>query len=414
MRRVALLTGVAFALRLALALAVPRSLGAFNDEIFYHHAADTLAHGDGFRAITGGPMAQWPPGYSFVLSLVYLVTGAKPAAGQVLNAVFCALTVPLLFILVRRVLGRREAWPAAGALAVLPGQILWSDVLIAETFYAFLLVAFFVLAAWLPDRPWSALALGVAVGVLTLTRGEGLLLVPVAIAIWWPELPRGRLAARTGLLLAAAVLTVAPWTIRNAVVMDAFIPVSSNASITFYSGHNPRADGAQNFAPAYLNRGLPAFGPRREVEQAKLLRRKGLEFMEHHPGRELELIPLKLFNLGRGDWHAMEWVNAPDKQGARPIAGKLDAPIRVLADGTYYVLLAATLVSLFLFRRELWRLRIVRGVLVLFAATLVMYGFVYYGNFRYRAPLEPLMLLVAAPLLVRIWDLRSSAGIAPP
>ena len=62
--------------------------------------------------------------------------------------------------------------------------------------------------------------------------------------------------------------------------------------------------------------------------------------------------------------------------------------------------------------RELWRNRVIRGVLVLFAGSLFLYGFVYYGNYRYRASLEPLMILVAAPLLARLWRLRSE-GLGP-
>ncbi len=77
------------------------------------------------------------------------------------------------------------------------------------------------------------------------------------------------------------------------------------------------------------------------------------------------------------------------------------------ADLTYYGLLAATLVSILLFWRELWRRPVTRGALVMFAGALFMFGFVYYGNYRYRVPLEPLMILVAAPLLVRAWDLRA-------
>jgi 4-amino-4-deoxy-L-arabinose transferase-like glycosyltransferase len=401
------LTALAFVLRLAFSIAVQRRLEVFNDELFYHHAADTLSKGLGLRAAAGGVTAQWPPAFPFLLSLVYRVAGPKPLAGQVVNCALGALTVPLLYLLARRAFGRREATVAAVGLALLPGQILWNDVLIAETLYTFLLVAFFVLIAYLPRRPWVAVVLGVAVGLAALTRGEGLILIPAAIAVQWRALPRAQLLRWSAALVAAAVLTVAPWTIRNAHLTHTFIPISSNASITFYSGHNPRAEGAQNYAPPSLERGLPAFAPEREVAESKVLRHAALRFMAHHPGRELVLIPLKLLNLIRGDWHALEWVNAKLPGKPAPIRGRWQVPIRVLADATFYALLAATLASLALFGRALWRRDATRGVLVLFLAALFMYGFVYYGNFRYRAPLEPLMLLVAAPLLVR---LRSSAA----
>jgi hypothetical protein len=79
-------------------------------------------------------------------------------------------------------------------------------------------------------------------------------------------------------------------------------------------------------------------------------------------------------------------------------------PTRILADVFWFALLALTLAAVVVLRRELWRQRALRGTVALFVIALVTYGFVYYGNYRYRAPLEPLMLLVSAPLLVRGWN----------
>ncbi len=92
------------------------------------------------------------------------------------------------------------------------------------------------------------MALGAGIGLLTLTRGEGLLLVAVVLAAWWPALPRRALLARAAVVLAMLALVIAPWTIRNAIVMDAFIPLSTNSSTTLWSGHNPQATGGQSYA----------------------------------------------------------------------------------------------------------------------------------------------------------------------
>ncbi|MFL5866233.1 MAG: ArnT family glycosyltransferase [Thermoleophilaceae bacterium] len=402
-RLVGLFTLVALALRLGFVLAVRRHSFVLNDSFFYGLTAKSLAEGKGFEFVPGYPTAHWPPGYPFVLSLLYRVFGSSEKAGEILNAFIGALTVPLLYELARRAFGRREALVAAGFLAVFPGQILWADVLVAETFYTFMLVGFLLLLAVLPPRLWGWLLLGAGIGAITLTRGEGLLLIPVVIAVWWPGLPRKALLARAAAVVAAALLVLAPWTIRNAIVMDAFIPLATNSSTTLWSGHNPTANGGQSYAGHELTKQITGKQP--EVEEARILRKAAFKFMRTHPKRELELIPLKLLNLNRGDSWAMEWVNA-GKPGRRPFGKELGTPVRVVADVGYYGLLALTLAALVLFWRALWRRPITRGVLTLFAGSLVMYGFVYYGNYRYRVPLEPLMMLVAAPLLVRAWDLR--------
>lgn len=380
--------------------------GLFNDAYFYHRTADLLATGQGFSSNPGVPTAQWPPVYPLLLSLVYRSTGPEPLAGELLNALLGALTVPLLYGLARRAFGRPEASFAGAALAIFPGQILWTDVLLAETTYTLMLVAVLALACVLSPRPLNVVLVGLAIGLATLTRGEGLLLAPAVAAVWWPALGRRRALALAAALAGIAVLTIVPWTVRNATTMDAFIPLSTNSSTTLWSGHNPEASGAQNYAGPDLLQRIPQAGKEREVEEGRLLRREAFEFMVENPRRELELIPLKLANLARGDSHALEWVNA-GPAGERPVGEDAVSPVRVGADAAWYALLAATIASLLVLGRPLWRRPVVRGVLVIFTGSLVLYGFVYYGNYRYRVPLEPLMLLVAAPLAARVWARRA-------
>jgi hypothetical protein len=49
-----------------------------------------------------------------------------------------------------------------------------------------------------------------------------------------------------------------------------------------------------------------------------------------------------------------------------------------------------------------------QGILAYLALCLVNYGVVYYGAWRYRIPMEPFMVLLAAPLLVRVWERRGA------
>ena len=396
------LTLWALAVRVVVVTAIGPRVGIFNDSVFYQAAAKALAEGKGYGPFHA-PTAQWPPGWPAALSLVYRVTGLSDYAGQLVNAVAGAATVALLYLLVRRLSGHAAGVVAGAAWSVLPGALLWTDMTVVETFYTFLLVGFFLLLAVLPTRLWAAPVLGVAAGLLTLTRGEGLLLLPVAMVTAWVARNRRAAFGRVTLVVLAFAVTLTPWTVRNHHAMHAFIPVSTNASLTLWVGHNPHAQGAQNYTPPELFADLPP--AQREIAGSKQLRAEALHYMRTHPRRELELIPLKLLDLNRGDGYAMDWVN--DSAGARkPISPQLETPIRVLADFGYYALLALTVLAVGFNLRRLWRERVSRAILLLFAESLVLYGFVYYGNYRYRFPLEPLMLVLAAPLLVRAWQLR--------
>jgi hypothetical protein len=276
-------------------------------------------------------------------------------------------------------------------------------------------------------------ALGFVIGLTALTRGEGVLMAVIPLAMWW-GMPRGAWLRRAALLLGVMVLTVAPWTIRNAIVMDAFIPVASNASETLWSGHNPTANGGPTYAPASLlprrqrdvdvlkqlakdpaavarlggTTGSSRGGEKTEVESARVLRHEAVDWAIHNPMKELGLVPRKLLALNGGVTRLFDaWINAP---GDRQLGTSSLIVFTILGDGLGYFLLFVTLASLVLLGpRRLWRSSpAMRGILAYLSTCLVVYGFVYFGQQRYRVPMEPFMALVATPLLLAVWTHRAS------
>ncbi len=420
LRWVAGLTLLALALRLAFALAIDRESLPFNDMLFYHSTAKALADGLGFISLDQNPTARWPPGFPFLLSLVYRVFGSDHAYAELMNAVLGAATVPLAYLAARRAFDRRTALVAAGALALMPGQILYAESILAEPLYTFVLVGFVALLVGLPDRRRSAIVIGLAIGIAALTRGEGLLLLAVPPFVWWGAMPRRELFVRTGIATLAAVLAIAPWTVRNAIVLDAFVPVSTNSSQTFWAGHNPTANGGATYARGEIYAELQNLPKDRfEIEQAKLLRREALDYMVGHPLRELTLIPRKLLYLSLGDSRAIQSGSTLSQRAAQgaPVTGGITPVVvptanaavllGVVADVAWFGLLALFVLSLVVLWPVLWRNPLGRAGIGLTAISLVLYGFVFYGNFRYRMPLEPIMILLAAPLLSRVWERRS-------
>jgi 4-amino-4-deoxy-L-arabinose transferase-like glycosyltransferase len=402
----------ALVVRLAWVLAVRRPGFAFNDAIMYHTTAMSLRAGDGYVPLTGGPTARWPPGYSTLLAGVYGVFGVRPVAGEIVNAVIGAATVVLLMLAVERAIDRRTAIVAGVLLAVLPGPILWTDVLVAETLYtAIFVLALLVLVHATPTLRWMV-ALGLVIGIGALVRGEALTWGLLPIVLFWRDLPKPVLARRVAVLAAVAALVMAPWTVRNAVVMDAFVPVATNASQTLWSGHHAGATGAQTYPPDdYEDRFAPEL-PERELEASAALRDDAVEYMLTHPVRELQLIPLKLIHLNRGDSYVLDWVNAPAADGRQALTTVWAERIGVFADAGYFGLLAVTVLGGWWLGRAFWRRPIGRVIATSLLTALFLYGFLYYGNYRYRLPYEPMMVVIAATFLTRIGDLRRAQ--APP
>jgi 4-amino-4-deoxy-L-arabinose transferase-like glycosyltransferase len=106
----------------------------------------------------------------------------------------------------------------------------------AEALYAPLVTASLLLAYRALDRPGprSFAALGVVLGLAALTRAEGLLLAIVLVVPLCARL-RGVDASRRSRLalvaLGAVLVVIAPWSIRNALRLDAFVPISNNAVV---------------------------------------------------------------------------------------------------------------------------------------------------------------------------------------
>ena len=215
------------------------------------------------------------------MSIGYRLVGEHLKLALGLNVVLA--TAALLYLVALRMFDRTGARVAGGLFALLPGSIYFTGLYLSETTFIFALVALLALAMYLPDRRSTAVVLGVALGLTALTRGEGVLMLAIPLAIWW-GLPRGEWLRRSAVLLIAMAVTILPWTVRNAVRMDSFIPVALNASVTLWSGHNPTANGGPTYAPDSL---LARAGeePNREVAQTRLLRREAISWGSATPTR---------------------------------------------------------------------------------------------------------------------------------
>jgi 4-amino-4-deoxy-L-arabinose transferase-like glycosyltransferase len=408
-RDLVVLGGAAFVLRLAWVGVYGRVNppdGSVNDTTFYEFTAAGLANGHGYTGLTFEPTAGWPPVFPFLVSLLYRVFGERLSLGLALNVFLATATVILIYLIAERVFGRREARVAAGLFAILPGPLFMTGLFLSETTFIFMLVAFLALVVFLPDRAWKPVVLGVALGLAALTRGEGFLMLAIPLAAWWGHMDTRTWLRRAGVVIVVMGLTVVPWTIRNAIELDAFVPVSNNANSTLASAHSPNANGTEVKTP-------PSWTPipsRGESENARGLRRHAIDWAVGHPLKEVGLIPRRLVMLNQGSGGSIGgWLNAgPRYQWQLGTSSIL--VFTALGDAFGYFLAFVTLTSLIVIGvRGLWHVHpAMQGVLAYLALCLVNYGVVYYGAWRYRIPMEPFMVLLATPLLVRVWERRGA------
>ncbi len=120
---------------------------------------------------------------------------------------------------------------------------------------------------WASERegPWSWLAPGLLFGLTAMFRPEYLFVgfAFVVLAAVWAWRRRGwRLGLATAaVLLAALILPILPWTVRNVIVLDKVVPISTGGGKALYVGTYLSADGEYQrvkaiLAERYLGRDL--------------------------------------------------------------------------------------------------------------------------------------------------------------
>lgn len=401
---------VALAVRVALVAAT--DLPLTDDPADYHRLATNVAAGEGFGetvlAAGGGPTAFRSPLYPFLLGMVYEIFGVDVTAARLLQAVVGVVTVALVGLLAHHLFGRRAGLVALAIAAVYPPLLLAGASLLTESVALPLLLGAVLLALEHRRRGrglrW-ALAAGLTTGFAVLARESYLVLVPALAALVWQLRPRWSRAAIAAplALCAAAAAVVLPWTIRNAVEMDAFIPVTDADGFIWSGVYNDVAnDDDARFPASWLPpSGVPAHEALfddpslDEDELSRELRSRAVEYAKDHPGYVVEVVArstMRLFDLsGRDHAHVVgESIGYSHRLSDLGLAG-------------WYLVAPLALVGIALggLRRAplaLWALP------VLFVAVTV----IALGTYRYRAPLEPFVVCLAAFGLCTAADRRAA------
>jgi 4-amino-4-deoxy-L-arabinose transferase-like glycosyltransferase len=197
------------------------------------------------------PSSAYSPGLPLFAAAVYeLTAGEHTTLVLVLLALVGSAAIPLAYLLAARMAGPVAGLIGAGALAAYPALIEYQGLLLTEPLASTLLIGALLsyLRATSGDAAWLWwVAAGALFGLLAMVRPEYLVLALVMPIAWMVvRAVRGELrsaAAGAGLCLLATVVVLAPWTVRNVVVLDRFVPLSTGGGKALYIGTNLDAHG---------------------------------------------------------------------------------------------------------------------------------------------------------------------------
>ena len=392
----------ALGIRVVYAVAVAPHQPQPGDQLLYHALARSLAEGDGYNLETvflgDYPTASHPPLYSLYLALFTKLGLASFAAHRVVSCLLGAAAVALIGLLGRRLAGPRVGLIAAGLAAVYPQLFMIDGTLIAESLYAPVIVLVLLMAYRVIDRPslTAAGALGAAIGLATLTRSDGILLLVLIVPLLaWrvaPDVPQ-RLRLM-GVATLATGLILSPWLIRNWAQFDRLPLLSTNGALTQQATNCDEtyygpSIGFVGFGCALRSKCLEI---REEVPQSECLLREARDYAGEHLSRVPVVAAARVARMWNvfGTTKDLSYSRTWGREAHATIAGR----------AMYYVLVVLSAYGTWL----LWRRRV--SLLPLIAMLVLASGVAVlaFGFSRYRLPAEPVLVVLAAVAIGSLID----------
>ena len=387
------------------------------DQYSYWYYANEIADGRGYVSyITGEATAYYPIGYPAILAGLFWLADLVPfvdldpmLVAGLFHAAIGTATIALTFVVGRRLAGPVAGLVAAGILALFPNMIFQVASLQLETTFVFFTMA---ALAIIVDHDWSTgppsrnrlLAFGAVLAVSMLVRPFsapmllGLLIALLVAGVGW----RKALAA-LAVPVIVLVVVFAPWTIRNAVRLDAFVPSSTNMGDTLCIDRNLDATGGFRWGShdGCVDPTLP------EAERNTGNTRKAIRFVVDHPDREALQIARRarlMFAEDHDGLFATETLG-----GGQVVSDGTRDVLETVADGYFTAVGIAALIGLPLLVRRAPRSE--RWLVVVPMAALLVIPLLLWGTPRFHVPLVPFMAVSAAALVTLA--LRARRGDEP-
>jgi 4-amino-4-deoxy-L-arabinose transferase-like glycosyltransferase len=234
----------------------------------------------------GGPefhdSSDWSPGAPFLYAASFYATGgAREGTARIVEALLGVATILVVFALGWRLggrdLGRWVGLFAAFAVAIYPPFLHTTGELMSEPPAMLTLPAAILSFLWASDRGENALVPGMRrqkrsqltwavpgllFGLTAMFRPEYLLVGAAFVVLAFIRLAWSRTGdgggrwtaslAGAAVLLVAIVLPILPWTVRNYVVLDRVVPISTGGGKALYVGTYLPADGEYQRVKALL------------------------------------------------------------------------------------------------------------------------------------------------------------------
>jgi 4-amino-4-deoxy-L-arabinose transferase-like glycosyltransferase len=225
------------------------------DAAAYAEIARNLDEGSGFTLGSAAtqPASNYSPGVPLFTAVTYVLTGGvHERIARLALALLGTLAILFSYLIGRRLSGPGAGTIGAAAVAVYPAFLEYQGMLMGEPLAATLLSGAVLATLWAAGARQSDYARkrwllpGVLFGALALVRPEYLgvaVLVSLVVLVKDGKDEWRQSLVSTAVLLVGVAIVVAPWTVRNAIALDRFVPISTGGGQVLFAGTYLPSDG---------------------------------------------------------------------------------------------------------------------------------------------------------------------------
>jgi 4-amino-4-deoxy-L-arabinose transferase-like glycosyltransferase len=318
----------------------------------------------------------------------YALLGHHPLDVRFAQVPLGAITIALSWILARRLFGPRVATVAAFVMALYPLAFQYEELLYSEALATPLTIALLIVIFTGPPTRRRAIVCGVLLGISLLVRSSEVFLLAGVLVAWGIAAGWRRGIGLTALCVLVTVLVVAPWTVRNEIVLHGFVPVAIDDAALYgtfnaQSAHDPLYPYAWRNVPTGYADLLNPKHPMSDIELHSKLLHRSFAYIRAHPTSL----------LGAFFWNGLSRLWDIRRRSRSLNEVQFEGRSRFVTNvglDIYDVLLPLALIGLWRARR---RHSLVWGVLAIALGASIV--FTADSGTRYRAPLEPLIAVLA-------------------
>ncbi len=339
-----------------------------------------------------------PPLYPIFLSLFFAMGGKNFLLIRIMQALFSSFLPIVIFFIAQLLFDRKTAIYAGCISMVYPSFIYYSGMILTEALFLIL----FTVACWLlikggvKNNNKTIMIGAITLGCAILTRPIGVLSLCI-FPLWYFTLRNvsiGKTILRSFLLVSVCLSVIGIWTVRNYIVHERFVLVTSDTGNLFYMSNNPWAGGygiydSPNYDKyiekiKYLEKEYP-----NEIDRSAVFMEHGIAAIIENPKRYVWLIGDKFVWF----WNALPHTCLRDK---------------ILCLFSYGILLPFFIMGMVNLLRQPKRETIILPMIIILFT--IFHCTFAYGSVRFRMTIEPYIIIIAAYTLSLLVDKTRKSG----